>query len=92
MPIISFADRTTLAIFEGRNVKGIGHQIAERAQVKLALLDGAVNRAELATPGADLKGERHKWQMRVNNQYRIRFNIVRDEPLEVADVWFGDPH
>ena len=56
--------------------------------------EGAATLAVLASPGADLKQikGRPMWQMRVNKQYRLRFVVVRDLPLEVEDVWFGDPH
>lgn len=95
MPIQSFADARTLAVFEGQRVKGVTAELAVRAQAKLDTLDQATRLLDLASPGADLKklkGARGVWQMRVNRQYRIRFRVVEDEPLEVADVWFGDPH
>ncbi len=95
MAILSFADDETEDLFYGRRVKGVGAQIAKRARLRLAALHGAPTLSALASPGADLKqikGEKALWQMRVNQQYRLRFVVVRDPPLDVADVWFGDPH
>jgi proteic killer suppression protein len=95
MSIQSFDDKRTAAIFAGDAVKGVGADLYERARVKLAQLDAATQLSDLASPGADLKQlkkERHGWQMRVNKQFRIRFNVLKKEPLDVADVWFGDPH
>lgn len=95
MSIQSFDDKRTAAIFAGVAVKGVGGDLSDRARVKLAQLDAAMQLSDLASPGADLKQlkkERHGWQMRVNKQFRIRFNVAKKQPLEVADVWFGDPH
>ena len=41
MPITSFANTETLAIFEGRRLRGISGDVAARAQVKLDMLDHA---------------------------------------------------
>jgi plasmid maintenance system killer protein len=95
MAILSFADDATEDLFYGRRVKGVGPQIAHQARLRLLALHGAPTLAALASPGADLKrlkGAKSVWQMRVNQQYRLRFMVVRDPPLEVGDVWFGDPH
>ena len=93
--IQSFDDKRTAAIFAGETIKGVGAALYDRTRAKLAQLDAAIQLSDLASPGADLKQlkkERHGWQLRVNNQFRIRFNVTKKEPLEVADVWFGDPH
>lgn len=95
MTILSFADEDTEDLFYGRRVKDVGPQIARQARLRLLALHGAPTLAVLASPGADLKqikSRRPLWQMRVNRQYRLRFAVVRDPPLEVEDVWFGDPH
>lgn len=93
MAILTFADAQTEALFYGRRVRGVGPQIAQQARLRLLALHAAPTLAVLA--GADLKqikGRRPVWQMRVNRQFRLRFIVVRDPPLEVEDVWFGDPH
>lgn len=95
MAILSFADDETESLFYGRRAKGVGPQIARQARLRLAALHGAPTLSALASPGADLKklkGAKALWQMRVNQQYRLRFVVVRDPSLDVADVWFGDPH
>ncbi len=95
MAILSFADDETEGLFYGRRVKSVGPQVAKQARLRLLALHGAPTLAVLASPGADLKqlkGAKAMWQMRVNLQYRLRFVVVRDPPLEVGDVWFGDPH
>ena len=95
MAILGFADDETEDLFYGRRVKGVGPQIAKQARLRLLALHGAPTLAALASPGADLKqlkDAKPVWQMRVNQQYRLRFVVVRNPPLEVDDVWFGDPH
>ena len=95
MAILNFADDETEDLFYGRRVKGVGPHIAKQARLRLLALNGAPTLAALASPGADLKqlkGAKSMWQMRVNQQYRLRFVVVRDPPLDVGDVWFGDPH
>ena len=52
MPIMSFANADTLAVFEGRRVKGVSSDVAARAQAKPDMLDHAESLAILATPGA----------------------------------------
>ena len=95
MPILNFANAETENLFYGRRVKSVGAQIAKQARFRMLVLHAAPTLAVLASPGADLKqirGSKSVWQMRVNQQYRLRFGVVRDPPLEVEDVWFGDPH
>ena len=95
MTILSFADTETEDLFYGRRVRGVGPAVAKQARLRLLALHGAPTLAVLASPGADLKqikGRKPVWQMRVNRQYRLRFVVVRDPPLEVEEVWFGDPH
>lgn len=95
MTILSFADEETEDLFYGRRVKSVGAQVAKQARLRLLALNAAPTLGDLTSPGADLKqikGKQATWQMRVNRQYRVRFVVVRDPPLEVDDVWFGDPH
>ncbi len=96
VPIASFAEQDTADIFAGQRVRGIAEAVAKRARRRLQQIDAATRLRDLAAPGADLKKLRgvkpETWQVRVNDQYRVRFQIVRDNPLEVAEVWFGDPH
>ncbi|MBY0563738.1 MAG: type II toxin-antitoxin system RelE/ParE family toxin [Hyphomonadaceae bacterium] len=96
MPIATFADDDTARIFEGQRVRGGAEDVAKRARRRMQQLDAATRLDDLASPGADLKklagAKPATWQMRVNDQYRIRFQVVRQSPFEVGEVWFGDPH
>jgi toxin HigB-1 len=96
VPIASFAEQDTADIFAGQRVRGIAEAVAKRARRRLQQIDAATQLGDLAAPGADLKKlqgvKPETWQVRVNDQYRVRFQIVRHNPLEVAEVWFGDPH
>jgi proteic killer suppression protein len=94
--ILSFADTETARLFAGDRVRGVSTEVARRARRRLQQLDAALKLDDLASPGADLKKLKgvtpETWQIRVNDQFRIRFEIVRTTPLEITDVWFGDPH
>ncbi|MDX2275176.1 MAG: type II toxin-antitoxin system RelE/ParE family toxin [Hyphomonadaceae bacterium] len=96
VPITSFADDSTARLFAGDRVRGVANELAQRARRRLQQLDAALSLNDLAAPGADLKKLKgvtpETWQIRVNDQFRVRFQIVRLTPLEVAEVWFGDPH
>ena len=96
MPISTFAGDETARIFAGERVRGVADDVAKRARRRMQQLDAATKLEDLASPGADLKKlagtKPPTWQMRVNDQYRIRFQVVRQSPFEVGEVWFGDPH
>jgi toxin HigB-1 len=96
VPIASFADDDTARIFAGERVRGVAEHIAKRARRRIQQLDAATQLNDVASPGADLKKlagvKPETWQIRVNEQYRLRFQIVSHTPLEVTEVWFGDPH
>lgn len=96
MPIASFADDDTARIFAGQHVRGVAEAVAKRARRRMQQLEAATRLDDLASPGADLKKlagvKPETWQIRVNDQYRVRFQVVSHTPLELAQVWFGDPH
>jgi proteic killer suppression protein len=96
VPIATFADDNTARMFEGQRVRGVAEEVAKRARRRMQQLDAATSLDDLASPGADLKKlagtKPATWQMRVNDQYRIRFQVIRRSPFEVGEVWFGDPH
>ncbi|MGH6950138.1 MAG: type II toxin-antitoxin system RelE/ParE family toxin [Vitreimonas sp.] len=96
MPIVTFADDETARVFAGERVRGVADALAKRARRRMQQLDAATKLGDVASPGADLKklagGKPETWQMRVNDQYRLRFKVIREAPLEIAEVWFGDPH
>ncbi len=96
MPIASFADDDTARIFAGQRARGVAEAVAKRARRRMQQIEAAARLDDLRSPGADLKKlvgvKPETWQIRVSDQYRVRFQIVRHAPLEVAEVWFGDPH
>jgi toxin HigB-1 len=96
VPIATFADDDTARIFAGQRVRGVAESVAKRARRRMQQLDAATKLDDLASPGSDLKKlagvKPETWQIRVNDQYRLRFQIIRHTPLEVGEVWFGDPH
>lgn len=92
--IKSFADRTTLAIFEARYVKGIDRALQGGAHRKLLMVDAATQIEDLLIPpgnrleklGGDRKGQ---YSIRVNQQWRICF-VWRGG--DAYDVEFVDYH
>jgi proteic killer suppression protein len=92
--IRSFRDQRTAALFDGRYVRSISGEVAERARVKLRMLNRA-NRVDdlMAPPGNRLKkltGDRAgAWSIRVNDQWRVVFTW-RDG--DAWDVEFTDYH
>jgi proteic killer suppression protein len=94
MPIRSFANRETMAIFAGVRVRGLPPQIQPAARRKLVMIDAASRLAQLAVPPANrleaLKGERAGQQsIRINDQWRICF---RWQAPDAFDVEICDYH
>jgi addiction module HigA family antidote len=78
--IKSFRDKDTARVFAGRRAKKIPAEIVERAQAKLAILDGAESLGELGQPPSNmlykLSGDRAgQWAIRINAQWRICFEF-----------------
>lgn len=76
--IASFADKRTVAIFGGHNVKGIPSDVAKRARNKLIMLNQARELGDLRVPPGNrleaLVGDRAgQHSIRVNDQWRICF-------------------
>lgn len=92
--IRSFRDERTAALFKGRYVRSLPTDVAERARLKLRMLNRAARLDDLmAPPGNRLKkltGDRAGlWSIRVNDQWRLVF-AWRD-----GDAWgveFADYH
>jgi proteic killer suppression protein len=86
--IRSFADKETAAIFSGRAVRKLPHQIQARARAKLLLVDAAKRLSDLAVPpsnhlealGGDRKGQH---SIRINKQWRICFKWREGDAWEV---------
>ncbi len=92
--IRSFADRRTAALFIGQQGKGISSSLAERAKSKLALVNAALNLADLRSPPSNrleaLRGTRTgQYSVRVNDQWRICFVWREGDAYEVE---FCDYH
>ncbi len=94
MAIKSFADEDTERVFAGRKPKRLPHQILDRAEAKLVVLDSASTVEELGMPPGNrlerLKGDRAgQWSIRINQQYRICFAW---EGGDAYDVEIADYH
>jgi toxin HigB-1 len=92
--IKSFADKRTAALFAGRFVKGVPAVVAERARMKLHLIDAAADIVFLRIPPGNrlegLKGGRSgQHSIRVNDQWRLCF---RWRGGDAFDVEFCDYH
>ena len=88
--IKSFRDKDTSRVFAGRRARKIPAEIVERAQAKLAILDGAESLGELRQPPSNmlhkLSGDRAgQWAIRINAQWRICFQFD-DEAGDVEAV------
>ncbi len=90
--IESFADKRTLAVFQGLMPKGFPSDLARVARRKLRLLDTAGRLDDLRSPPGNrleaLKGDRAgQHSIRVNGQWRVCFTWsgtgARD--VEIAD-------
>ncbi|GJM01745.1 MAG: plasmid maintenance system killer protein [Rhodomicrobium sp.] len=92
--IISFKDKTTQKIFQGKRLKKIPEELQRRIERKLIQIDSAVVLEDLAVPPGNrlktLSGDRAgQHSIRVNDQWRICF-IWDDEG--VSDVELVDYH
>jgi len=85
--IKSFADKATAAIFFGRLVLKLPHDIQGIARRKLKLIDAASGVEELRVPPGNrlelLIGDRAgQWSIRINDQWRICFEWVDGHAME----------
>ncbi|MEQ6884590.1 type II toxin-antitoxin system RelE/ParE family toxin [Salicola sp. Rm-C-2C1-2] len=92
--IKSFADRTTAALFDDRNVRRVAKPLQLKARRKLLQLDAVQHVEELRIPPGNrlekLSGKRGgQWSIRVDAQWRICF---RFEQGHAWDVEFCDYH
>ena len=87
--IKSFRGKDTARVFAGRRAKKIPAEIVERAQAKLAILDGAESLGELRQPPSNmlhkLSARAKQWAIRINAQWRICFQFD-DEAGDVEAV------
>lgn len=90
--IKSFADKATAAVFSGRLVRRLPHDIQGIARRKLKLIDATSRIEELRVPPGNrlelLSGDRAgQWSIRINDQWRICFKWENShaEDAEIAD-------
>jgi proteic killer suppression protein len=78
VPIKTFRDKRSLAIFRGAPCKGVEKSIRDRARTRMLYIDAAHSLSDLkALPGNRLEalnGDRKgQWSIRVNGQWRVCF-------------------
>ena len=90
--IKSFKNKATAAIFVGKIVRRIPHEIQGVARRKLKLIDATSRIEELRVPPGNrlelLGGDRNgQWSIRINDQWRIcfRWESGHAEDVEVVD-------
>jgi len=92
--ILSFRDKTTEAVFQGRRPKGFPADLFVVTRRKLASIHFAASLSDLRSPPANrleaLSREREgQYSIRVNDQFRICFRWTASG---VEDVEFVDYH
>lgn len=83
MPIQSFKNKETAAIFDGQEVRKLPREMQSLAKTKLDLIDAAKLVEDLRVPPGNmlekLIGKRKgQWSIRINRQWRICFNFDGD--------------
>lgn len=89
--IQSFADKVTVAIFAGLQVRRLPPSIQEVARRKLKLIDAAASLDSLRIPPGNrleaMRGNRQgQWSIRINEQWRICFRWEDGDAFEVGIV------
>ena len=90
--ILSFADKSTAALFSGSFVRTLPGEIQGRARHRLRQIDAASRIEDLRVPGSNnleaLQGDRKgQWSIRINRQWRIcfRFEEGHAKDVEIVD-------
>ena len=91
--IKSFKCKETKLIFEGKYSKKFPDDIQRRAERKLRMLDSAEKIEDLKIPPSNnlesLAGDRKgQWSIRVNHKYRICFEWIKNEAVNVEIVQY----
>ena len=86
--IRSFADANTERLFMAGRSKHVPADVLERAKRKLAMLDGATDLRDLASPPGNrleaLRGDRQgQHSIRINDQFRVCFRWHNGDAYEV---------
>jgi proteic killer suppression protein len=92
--IKSFADKSTVAVFMGKQVRSLPLEIQQTARRKLKLLDATTTLDAMRVPPGNrleaLKGNRKgQHSIRINDQWRICF---RWKDGDAEDVGITDYH
>ena len=96
VPIQSFKDKATAAVFDGQEVRKLPREIQPSAKTKLSLIDAAGLIDDLRIPPGNmlekLSGKRKgQWSIRINRQWRICFKFD-DSAGNASDVEICDYH
>ena len=86
--IISFADKSTAAVFLGIRAKTLPHEMQQRARERLGQLNAADSIEDLRIPPSNrlekLSGNRiGQWSIRINKQWRVCFKFEGGNALDV---------
>jgi proteic killer suppression protein len=89
--IVSFRDRHTQDLYEGKRVKALPSDILKRAVRKLAMIDTVTRLEDLRVPPGNmleaLSGDRvGQYSIRVNDQWRICFEWHDGDAYDVELV------
>lgn len=96
MPIQSFTNKETAAIFDGLEVRKLPRDIQPLAKIKMNLIDAAKVIEDLRVPPGNklekLMGKRKgQWSIRINRQWRICFDFD-DATGNAANIEICDYH
>ncbi|MCY3538525.1 MAG: type II toxin-antitoxin system RelE/ParE family toxin [bacterium] len=89
--IRSYRDKNTRAVAERRRVRKLPENMQRRAQVKLMVLNSAMNLVDLQVPPGNrlkaLSGDRAgQYSIRINDQWRICFKWRDGDAFDVEIV------
>ena len=89
--IKSFSDKRTASVFAGYAVRGLPHEIQNRAMAKLLIIDAAQALDDLRAPPGnrleELSGDRKgHHSIRINNHWRICFRWLENGVWDVEIV------
>ena len=92
--ILSFKDKKTQLIWEGKAVRSFDMSVQKTARRKLRMLHSALNINDIRVPPANklkkLKGGmKDQWSIRINDQWRICFRFKNNH---CSDVHIVDYH
>jgi len=91
--IKAWRDKATQRIFDGYYTRSIPKNLHRKAERQLRRLNAITTLADIRVPPSNrlekLKGNKNRWSIRINQQYRITFDWIDGNAYE---VWAGDYH